>query len=116
MTEGAGWGDTAGGTHTLGPCVTVTVVPSIQCPALVALGINLLGTVLSFTCIPANTKGAGARAQAAPPGKPRQVCCAGMLASGGVSPPLPPACTGTSGQASATGALLQGQPVPKRPQ
>uniref|UniRef100_A0A8C4M519 Solute carrier family 22 member 18 n=1 Tax=Equus asinus asinus TaxID=83772 RepID=A0A8C4M519_EQUAS len=44
---------------------------SIQCPALVALGINLLGTVLSFTCIPANTKGASARAQAAPPGSSR---------------------------------------------
>ncbi|XP_070420606.1 solute carrier family 22 member 18 isoform X2 [Equus przewalskii] len=50
---------------------TLSAAYGIQCPALVALGINLLGTVLSFTCIPANTKGAGARAQAAPPGSSR---------------------------------------------
>ncbi|XP_046498888.1 solute carrier family 22 member 18 [Equus quagga] len=50
---------------------TLSAAYGIQCPALVALGINLLGTVLSFTCIPANTKGASARAQAAPPGSSR---------------------------------------------
>ncbi|XP_058382126.1 solute carrier family 22 member 18 isoform X1 [Diceros bicornis minor] len=47
---------------------TLSAAYGLQCPALVALVINLLGAVLSFTCIPASTKGASAHAQAAPPG------------------------------------------------
>ncbi|KAJ8795613.1 hypothetical protein J1605_002375 [Eschrichtius robustus] len=42
----------------------------IQCPVIVALVVNLLGAILSFTCIPTSTKGASAHAQAALPGKP----------------------------------------------
>lgn len=42
----------------------------IQCPAIVSLVANLLGVVLSFTCIPASTKGAGASAQASRPDSP----------------------------------------------
>lgn len=43
----------------------------LHCPALLALGVNLLGVVLSITSIPASTKVEGARAQAAPPGGPK---------------------------------------------
>ncbi|XP_023393137.1 solute carrier family 22 member 18 isoform X2 [Pteropus vampyrus] len=43
----------------------------IQCPVLVAFVANLLGAILSFTYIPANTKGAGAHGPAAPPGGPQ---------------------------------------------
>uniref|UniRef100_A0A8C0CQA6 Solute carrier family 22 member 18 n=1 Tax=Balaenoptera musculus TaxID=9771 RepID=A0A8C0CQA6_BALMU len=43
----------------------------IQCPVIVALVVNLLGAILSFTCIPTSTKGASAHAQAALPGKPK---------------------------------------------
>lgn len=45
------------------------VAPRKQCPAYVAFVANLLGAVLSYTCIPASTKGASAQAQAATPGK-----------------------------------------------
>ncbi|XP_077612525.1 solute carrier family 67 member A1 [Crocuta crocuta] len=41
----------------------------MQCPASVALVANLVGAVLSLTCIPVSTK--GARAAAAPPGRPQ---------------------------------------------
>nr|XP_036867359.1 solute carrier family 22 member 18 isoform X3 [Manis javanica] len=44
------------------------VAAVIQCPAIVALGGNLLGAGLSFTCIPASTKGACEHPQAALPG------------------------------------------------
>ncbi|XP_036867360.2 solute carrier family 22 member 18 isoform X3 [Manis javanica] len=47
------------------------VAAVIQCPAIVALGGNLLGAGLSFTCIPASTKGACEHPQAALPGRPR---------------------------------------------
>uniref|UniRef100_A0A8D2DF43 Solute carrier family 22 member 18 n=1 Tax=Sciurus vulgaris TaxID=55149 RepID=A0A8D2DF43_SCIVU len=43
----------------------------IHCPAIVALVANLLGAILSVTCIPASTKGAPVDAQAAPPGEPK---------------------------------------------
>ncbi|XP_057584689.1 solute carrier family 22 member 18 isoform X3 [Hippopotamus amphibius kiboko] len=43
----------------------------IQCPVIMALVANLLGAALSFTCIPASTKGASAHAQASLPGKPK---------------------------------------------
>uniref|UniRef100_A0A2K6TH81 Solute carrier family 22 member 18 n=1 Tax=Saimiri boliviensis boliviensis TaxID=39432 RepID=A0A2K6TH81_SAIBB len=43
----------------------------IQCPAILAALATLLGAVLSFTCIPASTKGARTDAQAPPPGSPR---------------------------------------------
>ncbi|XP_023580165.1 solute carrier family 22 member 18 isoform X2 [Trichechus manatus latirostris] len=43
----------------------------IQCPPLVGLTANLLGAILSFIFIPANTKGASADTQAAPPGGPK---------------------------------------------
>lgn len=74
MPEGAGGGDAAGDTCALGPepCVTTTVAHRIQCPVIVALVVNLLGAILSFTCIPTSTKGASARAQAALPGKLHQ--------------------------------------------
>ncbi|XP_022363036.1 solute carrier family 22 member 18 isoform X2 [Enhydra lutris kenyoni] len=42
----------------------------LQCPASLALVANLVAAVLSFTCIPISTKGAGAHAPAAPPGRP----------------------------------------------
>ncbi|XP_008586197.1 PREDICTED: solute carrier family 22 member 18 [Galeopterus variegatus] len=48
-----------------------TVAFRIQYPAIVALMANLLGAVLSFTCIPASTKEASTSAQAAPPGGPK---------------------------------------------
>ncbi|XP_073073424.1 solute carrier family 22 member 18 isoform X6 [Manis javanica] len=47
---------------------TLTEACGIQCPAIVALGGNLLGAGLSFTCIPASTKGACEHPQAALPG------------------------------------------------
>ncbi|XP_036867362.2 solute carrier family 22 member 18 isoform X7 [Manis javanica] len=50
---------------------TLTEACGIQCPAIVALGGNLLGAGLSFTCIPASTKGACEHPQAALPGRPR---------------------------------------------
>ncbi|XP_054426730.1 solute carrier family 22 member 18 [Pteronotus mesoamericanus] len=43
----------------------------IQCPPFVAFVANLLGAALSFTCIPASTKGTGAHGQAAPAGGPQ---------------------------------------------
>ncbi|XP_029064241.1 solute carrier family 22 member 18 isoform X3 [Monodon monoceros] len=50
---------------------TLSSTCGIQCPVIVALVVNLLGAILSFTCIPTSTKGASARAQAALPGKPK---------------------------------------------
>ncbi|KAL0628292.1 Solute carrier family 22 member 18 [Plecturocebus cupreus] len=47
------------------------VARRIQCPAILAALATLLGAVLSFTCIPASTKGARTDAQAPPPGSPR---------------------------------------------
>ncbi|XP_047630935.1 solute carrier family 22 member 18 isoform X2 [Phacochoerus africanus] len=41
----------------------------IQCPVIVALVVSLLGAVLSFTCIPTNTKVASDHAQPVPPGR-----------------------------------------------
>ncbi|XP_021564971.1 solute carrier family 22 member 18, partial [Carlito syrichta] len=43
----------------------------IQCPATLAVVANILGAVLSATCIPASTKGASANAQAPLPGSPQ---------------------------------------------
>uniref|UniRef100_A0A671FT03 Solute carrier family 22 member 18 n=1 Tax=Rhinolophus ferrumequinum TaxID=59479 RepID=A0A671FT03_RHIFE len=43
----------------------------IQCPAIIAFLLNLLGAILSFTCIPVSTKRASAQGQADPPGKPK---------------------------------------------
>ena len=40
----------------------------IQCPAILAFVVTLLGAVLSFTCVPATTK--EATVQSAPQGKP----------------------------------------------
>uniref|UniRef100_A0A8C9BA97 Major facilitator superfamily (MFS) profile domain-containing protein n=1 Tax=Phocoena sinus TaxID=42100 RepID=A0A8C9BA97_PHOSS len=51
---------------------TLSSTCGIQCPVIVALVVNLLGAILSFTCIPTSTKGASARAQAALPGKLHQ--------------------------------------------
>lgn len=42
--------------------------PRIQCPAIVALVVTLLGAVLSFTCVPVTTKEASV--QSAHQGKP----------------------------------------------
>ncbi|XP_057407979.1 solute carrier family 22 member 18 isoform X2 [Balaenoptera acutorostrata] len=50
---------------------TLSSTCGIQCPVIVALVVNLLGAILSFTCIPTSTKGASARAQASLPGKPK---------------------------------------------
>ncbi|XP_062951262.1 solute carrier family 22 member 18 [Cynocephalus volans] len=50
---------------------TLSTAWGIQYPAIVALVANLLGAVLSFTCIPASTKEASTSAQAAPPGGPK---------------------------------------------
>ncbi|XP_039696485.1 solute carrier family 67 member A1 isoform X4 [Pteropus medius] len=50
---------------------TLSTACGIQCPVLVAFVANLLGAILSFTYIPANTKGAGAHGPAAPPGGPQ---------------------------------------------
>ncbi|XP_061058248.1 solute carrier family 22 member 18 isoform X2 [Eubalaena glacialis] len=47
---------------------TLSSTCGIQCPVIVALVVNLLGAILSFTCIPTSTKGASAHAQAALPG------------------------------------------------
>ncbi|XP_037373260.1 solute carrier family 22 member 18 isoform X1 [Talpa occidentalis] len=46
---------------------TLSTSCGVQCPALLAFVANLLGAVLSVTCIPASTK--GAQAPAAPPGE-----------------------------------------------
>lgn len=69
--QGAGGGDATGGTLSPRPqpCVTVTVAPRIQCPALVAFAANVLGAVLSLTYIPTNTKGTRGHGPAAPPGR-----------------------------------------------
>lgn len=64
MAEGAAGTGAVGGTR-----VSMTVAPRKQCPACVAFVANLLGAILSYTCIPASTKGASAQAQAATPGK-----------------------------------------------
>ncbi|KAM5222896.1 solute carrier family 22 member 18 isoform 1-T1 [Hipposideros larvatus] len=50
---------------------TLSAACGIHCPAIIAFVANLLGAVLSFTCIPASTKAASARGQAAPPGGPK---------------------------------------------
>ncbi|XP_057584698.1 solute carrier family 22 member 18 isoform X9 [Hippopotamus amphibius kiboko] len=50
---------------------TLSSACGIQCPVIMALVANLLGAALSFTCIPASTKGASAHAQASLPGKPK---------------------------------------------
>lgn len=50
---------------------TLSTTCGIQCPAFLALVANLLGAILSFTCIPTSTKGASAHAQAARPGVPK---------------------------------------------
>nr|XP_004654283.2 solute carrier family 22 member 18 isoform X1 [Jaculus jaculus]XP_044987501.1 solute carrier family 22 member 18 isoform X1 [Jaculus jaculus] len=47
---------------------TLSTACGIQCPAIVALVANLLGAILSFTCIPSSTKQTGVTAQAPPPG------------------------------------------------
>ncbi|KAG8522538.1 Solute carrier family 22 member 18 [Galemys pyrenaicus] len=49
----------------------LSVAPRIHCPACLAFLANLLGTVLSVTCIPTSTKGAGTQAPAAPAGGDR---------------------------------------------
>ncbi|XP_046300835.1 solute carrier family 22 member 18 isoform X2 [Marmota monax] len=43
----------------------------VHCPAIVALVANLLGAIISVTCIPASTKGATVDVQAPPPGGPK---------------------------------------------
>uniref|UniRef100_A0A2K5HTV4 Major facilitator superfamily (MFS) profile domain-containing protein n=1 Tax=Colobus angolensis palliatus TaxID=336983 RepID=A0A2K5HTV4_COLAP len=43
----------------------------IQCPAILAALATLLGAVLSFTCIPASTKGTKTDTQTPPPGGPQ---------------------------------------------
>lgn len=73
---GCGWGAWALGPT---PCAAEAVACRIQCPAILAALATLLGAVLSFTCIPASTKGAKTDAQAPLPGKPRQVHPAQML-------------------------------------
>ncbi|XP_059785846.1 solute carrier family 22 member 18 isoform X5 [Balaenoptera ricei] len=50
---------------------TLSSTCGIQCPVIVALVVNLLGAILSFTCLPTSTRGAGAHAQAVLPGKPK---------------------------------------------
>ncbi|XP_034787849.3 solute carrier family 22 member 18 isoform X2 [Pan paniscus] len=50
---------------------TLVSAYGIQCPAILAALATLLGAVLSFTCIPASTKGAKTDAQAPLPGGPR---------------------------------------------
>ncbi|XP_014446320.1 solute carrier family 22 member 18 [Tupaia chinensis] len=50
---------------------TLSTACGIQCPAVVALIANLLGAVLSFTCIPTSTKGASTDAQPSQPGGPQ---------------------------------------------
>ncbi|XP_015444391.1 solute carrier family 22 member 18 isoform X3 [Pteropus alecto] len=50
---------------------TLSTACGIHCPVLVAFVANLLGAILSFTYVPANTKGAGAHGPAAPPGGPQ---------------------------------------------
>lgn len=47
---------------------TTYCFPRIQCPAIVALVITLLGAVLSFTCVPVTTK--ETRVQSDHQGKP----------------------------------------------
>ncbi|XP_019611249.2 solute carrier family 22 member 18 isoform X2 [Rhinolophus sinicus] len=48
---------------------TLSTAYGIQCPAIIAFLLNLLGAILSFTCIPVSTKRASAHGQADPPGK-----------------------------------------------
>ncbi|XP_063083789.1 solute carrier family 22 member 18 isoform X2 [Cavia porcellus] len=50
---------------------TLSTWCGLHCPAVVAFLANVLGTILSFTCIPASTKGASGGAQAAQPGAPK---------------------------------------------
>ncbi|XP_037012224.2 solute carrier family 22 member 18 isoform X1 [Artibeus jamaicensis] len=50
---------------------TLSTAYGIQYPPFVAFVANLLGAALSFTFIPASTKGAGAQGQATPPGGPQ---------------------------------------------
>ncbi|KAF6334285.1 solute carrier family 22 member 18 [Rhinolophus ferrumequinum] len=50
---------------------TLSTAYGIQCPAIIAFLLNLLGAILSFTCIPVSTKRASAQGQADPPGKPK---------------------------------------------
>ncbi|XP_053780842.1 solute carrier family 22 member 18 isoform X2 [Desmodus rotundus] len=50
---------------------TLSAACGIQCPPFVAFVANLLGAVLSFTCIPTSTKRASAHGQAAPAGGPQ---------------------------------------------
>ncbi|XP_077901503.1 solute carrier family 67 member A1 isoform X2 [Ictidomys tridecemlineatus] len=47
---------------------TLNTACGVHCPAIVALVANLLGAIISVTCIPASTKGATVDIQAAPPG------------------------------------------------
>lgn len=92
------------------PCVTMTVAPRIQCPAIIAFLLNLLGAILSFTCIPVSTKRAGAQGQAGPPGKSHQGCRARILGGGRheASPPAaqylgpPPSGPSLHGQSAET--------------
>nr|XP_040142677.1 solute carrier family 22 member 18 [Ictidomys tridecemlineatus] len=50
---------------------TLNTACGVHCPAIVALVANLLGAIISVTCIPASTKGATVDIQAAPPGGPQ---------------------------------------------
>ncbi|XP_027800247.1 solute carrier family 22 member 18 [Marmota flaviventris] len=50
---------------------TLNSACGVHCPAIVALVANLLGAIISVTCIPASTKGATVDVQAAPPGGPK---------------------------------------------
>ncbi|XP_063491992.1 solute carrier family 22 member 18 isoform X2 [Symphalangus syndactylus] len=50
---------------------TLVSTYGIQCPAILAALATLLGAVLSFTCIPASTKGAKTDSQTPLPGGPR---------------------------------------------
>uniref|UniRef100_A0A8C9QQP1 Solute carrier family 22 member 18 n=1 Tax=Spermophilus dauricus TaxID=99837 RepID=A0A8C9QQP1_SPEDA len=60
------------GAQALGPTHPATpIAPRVHCPAIVALVANLLGAIISVTCIPASTKGATVDVQAAPPGGPK---------------------------------------------
>ncbi|XP_021120097.1 solute carrier family 22 member 18 isoform X5 [Heterocephalus glaber] len=50
---------------------TLSTSCGIHCPAIAAFMANLLGAVISFTCIPAKTKEASVDAQATQPGLPK---------------------------------------------
>ncbi|XP_077817851.1 solute carrier family 67 member A1 isoform X1 [Macaca mulatta] len=50
---------------------TLVSAYGIQCPAILAALATLLGAILSFTCIPASTKGTKTDTQTPPPGGPR---------------------------------------------